>query len=385
MWYELRLLVLCYLHCVTHSLVTEGNALQIQPRQLSFGRHSIYFEEYLPPNKRLASEKIVVLLNGFGVGAFHQHRLINELGESRDTAIYAMDYLGQGQSWPTNCNDGQSPNEEGLQYSGKTWVDQIICLLEHLKTEGDRPVHLVGNSVGGYLAVMVGAMRPDLVRSVVLLNATPVWGLNLPGWSGHLPAPQPCKQIGRFLFDQIRNPDTIQKYLEAAYFNEDAFDDTLVQQIRACTEGKGGHAAFASILWSPPVELSNATNDPKASFYEALTRLQCNVLLCFGANDPWCIPPFARKMLEILEERQLDATVSARYVEMSKVGHCPNHEAPRATGQILQQWLDHQVSGKPLELESMEIEERWGATKLTAKTADEISVSLLDRIAVQML
>lgn len=28
-----------------------------------------------------------------------------------------------------------------------------------------------------------------------------------------------------------------------------------MNQIRGCTEGKGGHAAFASILWSPPATL----------------------------------------------------------------------------------------------------------------------------------
>ena len=28
-----------------------------------------------------------------------------------------------------------------------------------------------------------------------------------------------------------------------------------MKQIRACTEGPGGHAAFASILWSPPASI----------------------------------------------------------------------------------------------------------------------------------
>ena len=128
-----------------------------------------------------------------------------------DRPIYGMDNLGQGRSWPIDCQDGMSPQERGVIYSGDTWIDQAIQFLEQVvlkrepitehdndndnddddEDDGDnddddetvqKKVHLVGNSVGGHLAVFLAALRPDLVESVCLLNATPVWGLNLPGW-----------------------------------------------------------------------------------------------------------------------------------------------------------------------------------------------------------
>ena len=40
-------------------------------------------------------------------------------------------------------------------------------------------VRLVGNSLGGLLAVLLAARRPDLVNGIVLLNATPIWGGDL--------------------------------------------------------------------------------------------------------------------------------------------------------------------------------------------------------------
>ena len=56
----------------------------------------------------------ILLLNGFGVGSFHQHRLVHELMLARENdngnddsqqqqhrqqqTIYCMDYLGQGRS-----------------------------------------------------------------------------------------------------------------------------------------------------------------------------------------------------------------------------------------------------------------------------------------------
>jgi len=71
--------------------------------------------------------------------------------------------------------------------------------------------------------------------------------------SGELPAPLVPKIVGRYLFDRMRDLNTIRKFLDNSYANRAAFDEELVQQIRDCTEGSGGHAAFASILWSPPV------------------------------------------------------------------------------------------------------------------------------------
>jgi pimeloyl-ACP methyl ester carboxylesterase len=288
----------------------------------------------------------VLLLNGFGVGSFHQHRLVhqllgddtsNDINKARQLhTVYCMDYLGQGKSWPQDCNDGNSVSEKDLRYCGTTWVEQIINFIEEVilpQHPVGTKIHLAGNSVGGHLATFVAAIRPDLVQSLTLMNATPVWGLNLPGWSGHLPAPWFPKVVGRYLFDQIRDLRTIKQYLVTAYGNPQAFDEALMQSIRDCTTGTGGHAAFASILWSPPVSVSRrrTTGDNNAdkdhteeedrkivSFYDALSTVECDVLLLFGAKDPWCKPALAKKMLQRLQERP--AHLRSQYVEIEGVG-----------------------------------------------------------------
>lgn len=340
----------------------------------------IFREKYPISYEQLQVEDVapdktpLLLMNGFGVGSFHQHRLIEELvnaGCHRN--VFAMDYLGQGRSWPTDCADGGSESELGLQYSGKTWMDQTIDFIDNI-VPGQK-VHIVGNSVGGHLATWVALARPELVESVILLNATPVWGLNLPGWSGHLPAPAIPKTIGRYLFDRIRELATIEKYLEAAYANREAFDVELMNDIRSCTEGSGGHAAFTSILWSPPIDLS-----PKATtFYEALSKLECDVLLVFGREDSWCKPAFARRMLTQLEKRTNGA--ANRYVELSDVGHCPNHEAPRAVAQLVHLWIEAHNRSECM-LPEFTCKEIWGETKAVERRASDIPLSLLDRLAV---
>ena len=97
--------------------------------------------------------------------------------------------------------------------------------------------------MGGHLAAVLASRRPDLIASICLLNATPVWGLNLPGWSGHLPPPAIPRAIGRYLFDRIRDLGTIEKYLENAYANRGAFDDDLVSALQ-----RGG-CWFDDPLW----------------------------------------------------------------------------------------------------------------------------------------
>ena len=211
-----------------------------------------------------AEEDVVVpilLLNGFGVGTFHQHRLMRRLlleggrssirrGGDEGAApavrylIYGIDYLGQGLSWPADCDDGRSDAERDLGYSADTWLEQLGGFLEEVVVPSSRSsssspspksgggggggggAHLVGNSVGGYLATMLARRHPSLVSSLALLNATPVWGLNLPGWDGKLPPPALPRLVGRGLFDVIRDPGVIDAYLGAAYARRGAFDGT---------------------------------------------------------------------------------------------------------------------------------------------------------------
>jgi hypothetical protein len=41
-----------------------------------------------------------------------------------------MDYLGQGDSWPVDCDDGNAPSELGLRYSADDWIAQTIDFIE---------------------------------------------------------------------------------------------------------------------------------------------------------------------------------------------------------------------------------------------------------------
>lgn len=118
-------------------------------------------------------------------------------------------------------------------------------------------------------------------------------------------------------------------------------------------------------------------------FQDTLTHLKCDVLLVFGKDDPWCKPAFGKKMLEALSMRD-DGLVS-RYIELENVGHCPNHEAPQAVSRVIGGWIDaSDRSREALDLVHASLKvttEEWAEIVMHEKEADEIPLSLLDRIA----
>jgi len=75
---------------------------------------------------------------------------------------------------------GRSAPPRRPRYSIRGHVRAVVDLLEHVRdAPGDgagRPVHLVGNSLGGLVSVLVASRRPDLVASLTLISpAMPVY------------------------------------------------------------------------------------------------------------------------------------------------------------------------------------------------------------------
>jgi pimeloyl-ACP methyl ester carboxylesterase len=97
-----------------------------------------------------------------------------------EPAVYVHGLGGSSQNWTDLAGllagrlDGQAVDLPGFGYSDPSrrysipaFADRLISYLEH----ADRgPVHLVGNSLGGSIAVNVAGRRPDLVRTLTLIS-----------------------------------------------------------------------------------------------------------------------------------------------------------------------------------------------------------------------
>ena len=64
--------------------------------------------------------------------------------------------------------------------------------------------------------------------------------------SGTLPAPAIPRVIGRYLFDRMRDLNTIRKFLDNSYANKGGYDETLVRASIMFVIGvwKVGHDAY---------------------------------------------------------------------------------------------------------------------------------------------
>ena len=99
----------------------------------------------------------VVLLHGLGSIAGDWFPQIPAL-EPRNK-VYRTDARGHG----------QSDKPEG-PYTIKQMAGDIAAFIDE---EIDEPVHLIGYSMGGFMAFQLVVDRPELVRSMVIINAIP--------------------------------------------------------------------------------------------------------------------------------------------------------------------------------------------------------------------
>lgn len=216
----------------------------------------------------------ILLVPGFGVGVFHYEKNIKEL--SKDFTVYSLDLFGQGKSWPSS----EITEEQQLVFSSKLWSEQIKFFIDNVIKE---PTHIVGNSLGGYLSVIVGVEDKSLIRSVTLLNPAPFWGFNddsSPLWDGTLPAPDLALLFGKTYFNLIKSRTIVKTMLSGVYANK-AVDNQLVDDIIDAAGNKFGPLAFTSILFA---------NKDKREFDDLLSSLDVPTQLIMGQNDPWIVP-----------------------------------------------------------------------------------------------
>ncbi|CAI9102915.1 OLC1v1001289C2 [Oldenlandia corymbosa var. corymbosa] len=284
----------------------------------------------------------VLFLPGFGVGSFHYEKQLKDLG--RDYRAFALDFLGQGLSLPREdptwqTNNGNEPNSniensfwgfgdetepwaKELVYSADLWKDQVCYFVKEVIRE---PVYLVGNSLGGYIAVYFAACHPELVKGVTLLNATPFWGF-LPNpvtsprlskmlpWAGTFPIPSRVKNITEIVWQKISDPESIAEILKQVYADHSTKVDKVFSSIVDVTKHPAAAASFASIMFAPRGQLT---------FEEALSRCKMSdipICLMYGKEDPWVKPIWGLQVKRQLPE--------APYYEISPAGHCPHDEIP---------------------------------------------------------
>jgi pimeloyl-ACP methyl ester carboxylesterase len=278
--------------------------------------------------------RAVVCIHGFGASQRHWRHNLRALSSS--ASVYAIDLLGFGNSSkPISCLDGEPLIPGGVRYGFDLWAEQIrdFCL-EVIAAEGDVELQLIGNSIGGVVALnatrlLQASGHPP--RQVILIDCAQreldLKRLDTQPWSARLGRPLLMALVRQrwlinSLFQLLARPAFVRGVLRQAYPSGRNVDDELVELLVGPSQQPGATESFRGFV--------NLFNDWLAP--QLLAQLQVPVRLLWGAADPW------EPVAEARRWQQNHACIQELEV-LEGLGHCPHDEAPEQVNPILLNWL----------------------------------------------
>ncbi|MCB9672018.1 MAG: alpha/beta fold hydrolase [Alphaproteobacteria bacterium] len=215
----------------------------------------------------------------------------------------AWDHRGQG----------RSDVPDGDEVAIETVTDDAIALLEHLDAG---PVHFVGLSMGGFVGMRIASRRPDLVKSLALLEtaADPEPAANIPKY-GRLNVAVRWLGVQGFLADRV------MPIMFARSFLDDPDRQGEVREQRR-------------LLRANDNSIYKAVNGVirRAACTDELGAIRCPTLVLRGTEDR-----------AIARERSLalvDAIDGATWVEVEGAGHTSTVEQPEAVTTAILEHLE---------------------------------------------
>ena len=281
----------------------------------------------------------VLLIHGFGANTNHWRFNQPVLAELAPT--YAVDLLGFGRSdQPRARLKQERPDDTAVHYGFDLWGQQVA---DFCKEVIDKPVLLVGNSIGGVVALRAAQLLGhDQCKRVVLIDCAqrlmddkqlatqPAWM----GWIRPLLKTMVSQRwLSTALFRNAARPGVIRSVLKQAYPSGQNIDDELVDLLYKPTQRASAAEAFRGFI--------NLFDDYLAP--ELMDKLNIPVDLIWGEKDPWEPISEAHNWKETISCIQ---SINA----IALAGHCPHDETPNEVNSVLtkliksQNWIDQQAT-----------------------------------------
>ncbi len=265
----------------------------------------------------------LLFIHGFGANKHHWRN--NQPVLAKITNCYAIDLIGFGNSSQPKSRLRDESNQQGeFLYCFDTWANQVVDFcIEVIKS----PVVLVGNSIGGVIALRAAKSLKNSCSGVVLidcaqrkmddkrLNEQPSWMQISRPWLKNLVRQ---RWLSTNLFRNAANPTVIRKVLNQAYPSGENVDEHLIELLRTPSNRSGASEAFRGFI--------NLFNDYLAP--DILKDLETPVDLIWGEKDPW-------ESVDVANE-WFNSFPCIRSMEViPDAGHCPHDEAPEMVNSIL--------------------------------------------------
>lgn len=233
----------------------------------------------------------ILILHGFDGSLFEFRRLLPLLAQTQET--WAVDMLGFGFTERlSNLSFNPTSLKTHLYYFWKTLIQ--------------KPIILVGASMGGAVAIDFTLTYPDIVDKLVLLDSA---GVAKPPLIGKFMIPPLDYLATAFL----RNPRVRRQISESAYYDK-SFNTEDAQLCAALHLKCSG--------WSQAL-ISFTKSGGYGSFLEKLPQIKTSTLIMWGRNDQI----LGTKDAAIFKE----AIPHSRLIWIDNCGHVPHLEQPQIT------------------------------------------------------
>jgi pimeloyl-ACP methyl ester carboxylesterase len=234
-----------------------------------------------------AGEPAILLLHGFDSSLMEFRRLMPLLAEHHET--WAVDLLGFG----------FTERQAGLKFSA---AEIKLHLFHTWKTLINKPLVLIGASMGGAAAIDFALSYPDVVEALVLLDsAGPANGPNM----GKFLVPP----LGFLATEFLKNPRVRQEISKAAYF-----DKTFATADAACCAAL--HLGCPD--WSRAMIAFTKCGGYNVLTGEAIAQIQQPTLILWGQND---------KILGTADATTFESAIpDSKLIWLENCGHVPHLE-----------------------------------------------------------
>ena len=275
----------------------------------------------------LNHNKNILLVHGFGASKRHWRHNQEFLGNCGN--CFSIDLLGFGESsQPTALLDYESYKENSINYSFDLWGNQVaeFCT-EVIKS----PVYLVGNSIGGVVALKAAEILKENCNGVVLIDCAQrtmddkrlkrsniLMNLLRPALKTFVRQ----RIVSNTLFERAANQKVIRKILEKAYPSGKNIDEELIEILYRPSQRKNSKEAFRGFI--------NLFDDYLATdFFE---KINAPIQLIWGEKDPWESLSEAKSWKNQYKNiKRLDIIKNA--------GHCPHDENPEETNNLIYKFI----------------------------------------------
>ena len=227
---------------------------------------------------------------------------------------------------------GWSPPPAGDDYSLRGHSRAVTELVE--RVGAGEPVHLMGNSLGGTVATVVAATRPDLVRTLTLVSpALPVLrprlsNVHLPAlavpWAGQ----QLAKRLGRYPVEQRVRATIALCWADPSRVPPERFEDAMTEADRRARLEHDGDAMIRSLR-----SLMTAYLRPdRWPLWRLAARVQAPTLLVYGLKDRLVDPRTASRAARTFPDN--------RMLLLPDSGHVSQMEHPGAVAAAIRRLVD---------------------------------------------